>query len=107
MRRGVKIYGTFNGISEEAFSRIEDRLDFDEVSYEDGTVLIEHDDHVEEIDDIVMLVMDAMDEGHESGLDIIDHEENTITRFVIEADGFRVREMDMDDVVQPYPNSQA
>ncbi len=107
MRRGVKIFGTFNGISPKAFEKLEEALDFDEISYEDGTVVIEHDGEYEEIEDVVILVMEAMADGHESGLDIINHDENTILRYVIEADGFRSREMDMDDVVQPYPNSQA
>lgn len=107
MRKGVKIFGTFNGISPAAFERLDEAMDFDEVSYEDGTVLIEHDGEYEEIEDVVLLVMDAMDTGHESGLDIINHDENIIIRYVIEADGFRAKQMNMDDVVAPYPNSQA
>jgi len=106
MRRGTKIFGLFDGVSPEAFERLERRLDFEEVSYDDGKVLVEHDGPVEDIEDIVVLVMEAMDEGYESSLDIIDHDENVLTRFVIEADGFRVKEMNIDDVVQPYPNSQ-
>lgn len=106
MRKGVKIFGTFNGISPQAFERLEPVLDFDEVSYADGTVLVEHDGEYDRVEDVVLRVMEAMAEGHESGLDIIDHDENTITRYAIEADGFRARQMDMDDVVAPYPHSQ-
>jgi len=107
MRKGVKIFGTFNGISPKAFESLEEALDFDEVSYEEGTVLIEHDGEYEEIEDIVLLVMGAMTEGHESGLDIINHDENIIVRYVIEADGFRAKVMNMNDVVTAYPHSQA
>lgn len=107
MRKGVKIFGTFNGISPQAFERLEEVLDFDEVSYADGTVTIEHDGEYEQVEDVVLRVMEAMTDGHESGLDIIDHDENLLTRYVIEADGFRAKQMDMDDVVAPYPNSQA
>jgi len=107
MRKGVKIFGTFNGISPQAFERLEELLDFDEVSYADGTVIIEHDGEYEQVEDVVLRVMEAMDEGHESGLDIIDHDANLITRYVIEADGFRAKQMNMDDVVAPYPNAQA
>jgi hypothetical protein len=107
MRKGVKIFGTFNGISPQAFERLEEVLDFDEVSYEGGTVVVEHDGEYEQVEDVVLRVMEAMAEGHESGLDIIDHDGNTITRYVIEADGFRAKRLNMDDVVAPYPNSQA
>lgn len=105
MRKGVRIFGEFHGVSPEAFSKLEEKLDFDEVGYDDRVVVIEHDGPYEGIEDIVLLVMSAMDDGYESSLDVIDHDENILTRFVIEADGFRSKQMNIDDVVQAYPNS--
>jgi len=105
MRKGVRIFGEFRGVSPEAFDKLEEKLDFDEVGYDDGVVVVEHDGPYEDIEDVVMFVMDAMDDGFESNLDVIDHDENILTRFVIEADGFRSKQMNIDDVVQPYPNS--
>lgn len=107
MRRGIRIFGTFNGVSREAFEKLEDMLDFDEVSYEDGTVVIEHEGPYEELEDVVVAVMEAMSDGHESGLDYIDHDEDIIIRYVIEADGFRAKQMNINDVVTAYPHSQA
>ncbi|BBD08106.1 uncharacterized protein DFE_1380 [Desulfovibrio ferrophilus] len=105
MRRGIRIFGEFRGVSEEAFGKLDELLDFDEVGYDEGVVVIEHDGHYEGIEDVVLWVMDAMDDGFESNLDVIDHEENILTRFVIEADGFRSKQLNIDDVVQAYPNS--
>lgn len=105
MRRGVKIFGEFRGVSDEAYEKLEDQLDFDEMSWDDDVVVVEHDGPYEEIEDVVMLVMESMDDGFESNLDIIDHDENVLTRFVIEADGFRSKQMNIDDVVQSYPHS--
>jgi len=107
MRRGVKIFGLFDGVTLEAFGRLEEHLDFDEVSYDDGRVIIEHDGPYEEIEDVIIFIMEAMDDGFESNLDVIDHEENLLTRYVIEADGFRAKRMNINDVVQAYPHSQA
>lgn len=105
MRRGVKIFGEFRGVSEEAYEKLEEQLDFDEMSLDDDVVVVEHDGPYEEIEDVVMLVMESMDDGFESNLDIIDHDENVLIRFVIEADGFRSKQLNLDDVVQSYPNS--
>lgn len=107
MRKGVKIFGLFDGVTPEAFESLEELLDFDEVSYDDGRVIVEHDGPYEEIEDVIVHIMEAMDEGFESNLDVIDHDENVLIRYVIEADGFRAKRMDIDDVVQAYPHSQA
>lgn len=106
MRRGVKIFGTFNGIAPDAFERLKPHMPFDEVEYSGTTVEIAHDGAFHAIEDLVLVVMDNMTSGHESGLDVIDHDANMLTRYAIEADGFRCREMNMDDVVQAYPNAQ-
>lgn len=106
MRRGTKIFGLFDGVTPEAFERLEEHLDFEEVSYEDGKVIVEHDGQVDEVEDLIVFIMEAMSQGYESSLDIIDHDENMLTRFVIEADGFRVKEMNINDVVKPYEHSQ-
>lgn len=102
MRRGMKIYGTFNGISLEAYEKLKPELTFEEVEYENGTVTISHEGFHPDAELILPSVMEAMREGAESGLDIFDHDENTIIRYAIEHDGYRTRVMDMDDVTPVY-----
>ncbi|SKA73610.1 hypothetical protein [Desulfobaculum bizertense] len=103
MRTGVKVFGTFNGISAEAFEKLKGYLQFDEVEYEGTTVSVEHNSYYPDVEFLLIHVMELMREGAESSLDILDHDENTITRFAIESDGYRTREMDMDAVTPVYP----
>ncbi|NJB67192.1 hypothetical protein GGQ74_000832 [Desulfobaculum xiamenense] len=103
MRTGVKIFGTFNGISPEAYEELRPELTFDEVEYANGTVTIAHDGYHPGAELLVIRVMECMREGAESGLDILDHDENTIIRYAIEHDGFRTRVINMDDATPVYP----
>jgi hypothetical protein len=103
MRTGVKIFGTFNGIGPEGYEALKPELTFDEVEYEGGTITIAHDGYHPDAELLVIKVMEHMREGAESGLDILDHNENTLTRYAIEHDGYRTRVMNMDDVTPVYP----
>lgn len=104
MRRGIQIFGTFLGISEQAFEALKPHLEgFDEVAYADGRVTVDHEGWHSDLEAVAQAVADAMTGKLESALDEINHDMNIITRYAMGAGG-QVRSItrDLDDVVQPY-----
>ncbi len=104
MRKGVRIFGTFLGITEQAFGALRPHLEgFDEVVHKDGRVTVDLEGWHPDLESVAQAVAEAMEGTNSSGLDEINHDMNTITRYTMRAGG-KVECMirDLDDVVQPY-----
>ena len=104
MRKGVQIFGTFLGITEQAFEALKPHLEgFDEVEFADGKVSVDRQGWHPDLEAVAQAVADVMGGTNSSGLDEINHDMNTITRYSMFAGG-KVECMirDLDDVVQPY-----
>ncbi len=105
MRTGIKIYGTLRGIDTKGYEKLKPHLIMDEVSMQGREIVLEHSGPCGEVEDLLPLVMEVMGKGYESNVDIIDHDANMIIRYAVFCDGFRARELNMDDVVEAYPHS--
>jgi len=102
MLTGIRIHVTLNGISPKAYELLKDSLNFDEVSYENGTILAEHHGYYFELEELLTRVADLMEPHAKGYVDWIDNDAWEITRYVLTKGGFKSKKISLNEVLEPY-----
>ena len=99
---GIRIHGTLNGISLKAYDSLKDFLNFDEVSYENGTIILEHRRYYFELEDFLDKVAHVMDSGCRGYVDQIDNDAWEMIRYVLEKGRCESKTISLNEVLEPY-----
>ena len=102
MLTGIRIHGTLNGISSEAYDALRDFLNFDEVSYENGTITLEHQRYYFELEDFLDRAADVMEPECRGYVDQIDNDAWEMTRYVLEKGRVKSRTISLNEVLERY-----
>jgi len=102
MLTGIRIHGTLNGISREAYDALRDFLNFDEVSYEHRTITLEHQGYYFELEDFLARVAHVMEPGCKGYVDQIDNDAWEMTRYVLEKGSYKSKKISLNEVLERY-----
>jgi hypothetical protein len=102
-RSGVKIFAQFFGMSQEAYRELgPDLRRLDEAEFDGNKIEVMHEGRLPQLPALMERVRGLMAEGKKGFADVIDHDANRITRYVITKEGVASKEFALDDVVQAY-----
>jgi len=99
---GIRIHGTLNGISSEAYGALRDFLTFDEVAYENGTITLEHQGYYFELEDFLARVAEVMEPGSKGYVDHIDNDAWEMIRYVLEKGRVKSKTISLNEVLERY-----
>ena len=102
-RTGVKVFAQFFGMSPEAYRELApDLRGLDEAEYEDGKVEIMHEGRLPRLPALMERVRGLLAPGRKGYVDVIDHDANVLSRYVIDQEGVTCATVPLDDAVPAY-----
>ena len=105
MRKGCRVWGNAERLSQEGFARIAGQLPFEVVEYANGALNLEHTAfHVDEdeVRDAAGAIAGALSENGFGQLDLIDHNQDFVLRLAIAPGNVRERRTSIDDILDKY-----
>ncbi|OIO04358.1 MAG: hypothetical protein AUJ49_03075 [Desulfovibrionaceae bacterium CG1_02_65_16] len=96
----VRVYADVHGLSPEAWEEIRATMPFDQAVYKDRVLAVDFEGHYIDVEPFLNDVARLLDEGGWGKLDYIDQIDYALTRYVITKDGWKAKEVLVDNVVE-------
>lgn len=100
----MRVYGEIRGLSPEAWARLARACPFDEAAYGGGTLEIQHEGSFVDATGFMEALAAALGPEAEGHLDVIDNDDWTITRHVVQGGKWRFQTFGIDDVLENTKN---
>lgn len=95
-----RVYGQVWGLTEELFERIAAESPFETAVFEEGVLVLEHEGGWIDVESAVEDIVQALPEGGEGNVDLIDNLDWTVTRYVLFPGGYESETYSCDDVLE-------
>jgi len=103
-RSDYRVYGQVWGLSEEAAGRLAVELPFSSALFEDGVLVLEHEGGWIDVEEAARGIAEALPEGGEANVDLIDNVDWTVTRYAIYPGRCESETYNADDILEHTKN---
>ena len=97
----MRSYGDFHGLSEADYQAVKDDIPHPQVRYENGVLSVDHEGEFLFVDDFLERMAELLGPDGWGKLDVIDHVDWTMTRYVIENGSITSHDISLNEVLEP------